>query len=211
MRPPRRQGARPDGHFIRTLNAARFAADVAGVPTILVARTDGAQRDTSDQRRRPRRPGIPHWRAHAGRLFRVRPGLDPAIARSLACAAYADVLWFETSTPDLGEAREFAQAVHELHPGKLLAYNCSPSFNWRSHLKKRQIASFQDDLAELGYRFQFVTLAGFHASTRRCSSSRTATRPAACPPTSSCRSGSSTSRSAGTPRHATSARSAPPL
>jgi isocitrate lyase len=96
-------------------------------------------------------------------FFRVRPGLEPVIARALACAPYADVIWFETSTPDMGEAREFAHAVHELYPGKLLAYNCSPSFNWRSHLKKRQIASFQDDLAELGYRFQFVTLAGFHA------------------------------------------------
>jgi len=85
------------------------------------------------------------------------------IARSLAYAPYADILWFETSTPDMGEAREFAQAIHERYPGKLLAYNCSPSFNWRSHLDDSQIATFQDELGDLGYRFQFVTLAGFHA------------------------------------------------
>src|SRR4029079_5508555 len=96
-------------------------------------------------------------------FFRVRCGLDWAIARSLAYAPYADLLWFETSTPDLGEAREFAQAIHERHPGKLLAYNCSPSFNWRRHLEDPQIATFQDELAALGYRFQFGTLAGFHA------------------------------------------------
>ena len=153
----------PTAHFIRTLNAARLAADVAGVPTVLVARTDALSAtlltsdvDPIDQE------FLTGERTPEG-FFRVRPGLEPVIARALACAPYADVLWFETSTPDLGEAREFAQAVHELYPGKLLAYNCSPSFNWRSHLKKRQIASFQDDLAELGYRFQFVTLAGFHA------------------------------------------------
>ena len=153
----------PTAQFIRTLTAARLAADVAGVPTVLVARTDALSAtlltsdvDPIDQE------FLTGERTPEG-FFRVRPGLDPAIARSLACAPYADVLWFETSTPDMGEAREFAQAVHELHPGKLLAYNCSPSFNWRSHLKKRQIASFQEDLAEVGYRFQFVTLAGFHA------------------------------------------------
>jgi isocitrate lyase len=153
----------PTAQFIRTLTAARLAADVAGVPTILVARTDALSAtlltsdvDPIDQ------DFLTGERTPEG-FFRVRPGLEPVIARALACAPYADVIWFETSTPDMGEAREFAQAVHELYPGKLLAYNCSPSFNWRSHLKKRQIASFQDDLAELGYRFQFVTLAGFHA------------------------------------------------
>jgi isocitrate/methylisocitrate lyase len=153
----------PTAHFIRTLTAARLAADVAGVPTVLVARTDALSAtlltsdvDPNDQ------VFLTGERTPEG-FFRVRPGLEPAIARSLACAPYADVLWFETSTPDLGEAREYAHAVHELYPGKLLAYNCSPSFNWRNHLKKRQIASFQDELAELGYRFQFVTLAGFHA------------------------------------------------
>ena len=153
----------PTAQFIRTLTAARLAADVAGVPTVLVARTDALSAtlltsdvDPIDQE------FLTGERTPEG-FFLVRPGLDPVIARALACAPYADVIWFETSTPDMGEAREFAQAVHELYPGKLLAYNCSPSFNWRSHLKKRQIASFQDDLADLGYRFQFVTLAGFHA------------------------------------------------
>jgi isocitrate lyase len=153
----------PTAQFIRTLTAARLAADVAGVPTILVARTDALSATllTSDVDPADRE-FLTGERTPEG-FFRVRPGLGPAIARSLACAPYADVLWFETSTPDMDEAREFALAVHELYPGKLLAYNCSPSFNWRSHLKKRQIARFQDELAELGYRFQFVTLAGFHA------------------------------------------------
>jgi isocitrate lyase len=153
----------PTAQFIRTLTAARLAADVAGVPTVLVARTDALSAtlltsdvDPIDQE------FLTGERTPEG-FYRVRPGLEPVVARALACAPYADVIWFETSTPDMGEAREFAQAVHELYPGKLLAYNCSPSFNWRSHLKERQIASFQDDLAELGYRFQFVTLAGFHA------------------------------------------------
>jgi isocitrate lyase len=153
----------PTAQFIRTLTAARLAADVAGVPTVLVARTDALSAtlltsdvDPTDQE------FVTGERTPEG-FFRVRPGLEPVVARALACAPYADVIWFETSTPDMGEAREFAQAVHELYPGKLLAYNCSPSFNWRNHLKDRQIASFQDDLAELGYRFQFVTLAGFHA------------------------------------------------
>jgi isocitrate/methylisocitrate lyase len=153
----------PTAQFIRTLTAARLAADVAGVPTVLVARTDALSAtlltsdvDPTDQE------FVTGERTPEG-FFRVRPGLEPVVARALACAPYADVIWFETSTPDMGEAREFAQAVHELYPGKLLAYNCSPSFNWRNHLTDRQIASFQDDLAELGYRFQFVTLAGFHA------------------------------------------------
>jgi isocitrate lyase len=153
----------PTAQFIRTLTAARLAADVAGVPTVLVARTDALSAtlltsdvDPTDQE------FVTGERTPEG-FFRVRPGLEPVIARALACAPYADIIWFETSTPDMGEAREFAQAVHEVYPGKLLAYNCSPSFNWRNHLKDRQIASFQDDLAELGYRFQFVTLAGFHA------------------------------------------------
>ena len=153
----------PTAQFIRTLTAARLAADVAGVPTVLVARTDALSAtlltsdiDPTDQE------FLTGERTPEG-FFRVRPGLEPVVARALACAPYADVIWFETSTPDMGEAREFAEAVHELYPGKLLAYNCSPSFNWRSHLKKRQIASFQDELGELGYKFQFVTLAGFHA------------------------------------------------
>src|SRR6185437_12481928 len=96
-------------------------------------------------------------------FYRVQDGLAPTIARGLAYAPYADLVWFETSTPDLDEAEQFAAALHERHPGRLLAYNCSPSFNWRKHLSDRQIASFQSDLAQLGYRFQFITLAGFHS------------------------------------------------
>ena len=153
----------PTAQFIRTLTAARLAADVAGVPTVLVARTDALSATLLTSDVDPTDQEFLTGERTAEGFFRVRPGLEPAIARSLACAPYADVLWFETSTPDIGEAREYAQAVHELYPGKLLAYNCSPSFNWRSHLKKRQIASFQDELGELGYKFQFVTLAGFHA------------------------------------------------
>src|SRR5947208_3494238 len=153
----------PTSHFLRILAAARLAADVCGVPTVLVARTDAlsatlltSDADPADE------PFLTGERTPEG-FFRVREGLDAAIARGRAAAPYADLVWFETSTPDLGEAREFAQAVHEEFPGKLLAYNCSPSFNWRKHLDDSEIASFQEDLAELGYRFQFVTLAGFHS------------------------------------------------
>jgi isocitrate/methylisocitrate lyase len=153
----------PTGHFLRMLAAARLAADVCGVPTVLVARTDAlsatlltSDADPVDE------PFLTGERTPEG-FFRVRGGLDACIARGRAAAAYADLVWFETSTPDLGEAREFAQAIHEEFPGKLLAYNCSPSFNWRRHLDDEQIAGFQEELAELGYRFQFVTLAGFHS------------------------------------------------
>ena len=153
----------PTSHFLRMLAAARLAADVCGVPTLLVARTDAlsatlitSDADPADEE------FITGERTPEG-FFRVKEGLEPAIARGLAAAPYADLVWFETSTPDMGEAREFAQAIHEQFPGKLLAYNCSPSFNWRAHLDDGQIAGFQDDLAELGYRFQFVTLAGFHS------------------------------------------------
>ena len=153
----------PTSQFVRTLVAARLAADVAGVPTVLFARTDALSAtllttDVDDADRE----FVTGERTAEG-FFRVRGGIESAIARALAYAPYADVLWCETSTPDVGEAREFAQAVHERYPGKLLAYNCSPSFNWRRHLDDAQIASFQEDLAELGYRFQFITLAGFHA------------------------------------------------
>jgi isocitrate lyase len=152
----------PTSQMVRTLNAARLAADVLDVPTLLVARTDALSAtlltsdvDEVDQ------PFVTGERTAEG-FYRVTDGLDAAIARSLAYAPHADVLWFETSTPDLGEAREFAQAIHERHPRKLLAYNCSPSFNWRKHLADEQIASFQQQLGEWGYRFQFITLAGFH-------------------------------------------------
>ncbi len=153
----------PTSQFIRTLTAARLAADVLDVPTVLLARTDSlaATLLTSDVDERDR-PFCTGKRTPEG-FFHIEAGLESAIARSLAYAPYADLLWFETSTPDLGEAREFAQAIHERFPGKLLAYNCSPSFNWKRHLDDAQIASFQADLGSLGYRFQFVTLAGFHA------------------------------------------------
>jgi isocitrate lyase len=153
----------PTGQFVRTLTAARLAADVAGVPTVLVARTDSlsAKLLTSDVDPADE-PFVTGKRTPEG-FFQVRDGLAAPIARSLAYAPYADLLWFETSTPDLGEAREFAQAIHERYPGKPLAYNCSPSFNWRRHLDDSAIARFQDELGALGYKFQFVTLAGFHA------------------------------------------------
>jgi isocitrate lyase len=153
----------PTSQFIRTLTAARLAADVLNVPTVLVARTDALSATllTSDVDEADA-PFCTGKRTSEG-FFEVQDGLDAAIARSLAYAPYADVLWFETSTPDLGEAREFAQAIHERHPRKLLAYNCSPSFNWKKALSDDQIASFQQQLGEWGYRFQFITLAGFHS------------------------------------------------
>ena len=153
----------PTAQFVRTLNAARLAADVLDVPTVLVARTDAlsAALLTSDIDEYDR-DFVTGERTAEG-FFRVRDGIDAAIARSLAYAPYADLLWFETSTPDLGEARDFARAIHEKFPGKLLAYNCSPSFNWRHHLDDEQIAGFQEQLAGWGYRFQFITLAGFHS------------------------------------------------
>jgi isocitrate lyase len=153
----------PTQQFIRTLAAARLAADVCDVPTLLVARTDAlsATLITSDVDERDQE-FLSGERTPEG-FFLVENGLDSAIARGLAYAPYADLIWFETSTPDLGEAREFADAIHERFPGKLLAYNCSPSFNWRRHLEDEEIATFQPRLAEMGYRFQFVTLAGFHA------------------------------------------------
>ncbi|MGH2703744.1 MAG: isocitrate lyase [Actinomycetota bacterium] len=153
----------PTGHFIRTLVAARLAADVMGVPTVLVARTDAdsAKLLTSDIDPRDR-PFVTGERTPEG-FFRVEGGLDLAIARGLAYARHADVLWCETATPDLGDARRFAEAIHREFPGKILAYNCSPSFNWRRYLDKETIARFQRELGAMGYTFQFVTLAGFHA------------------------------------------------
>jgi len=153
----------PTSHFVRMLVAARLAADVCGVPTVLVARTDAlsAKLITSDAD--PADEEFLTGERTPEGFFHVRDGLEPAIARGLAAAPYADLVWFETSTPDLGEAREFAEAIHERFPGKLLAYNCSPSFNWRAHLDDERIAAFQQELGELGYRFQFVTLAGFHS------------------------------------------------
>ena len=153
----------PTSQFIRTLAAARLAADVAGVPTVLIARTDALSATLLTSDVDPADEEFTTGDRTGEGFFRVRQGLEAAISRSLAYAAYADVLWFETSTPDLGEAREFAHAIHERFPGKLLAYNCSPSFNWRRSLEDDEIAIFQEELGALGYRFQFVTLAGFHA------------------------------------------------
>ena len=153
----------PTSQFVRTLTAARLAADVLDVPTILVARTDAlaATLITSDIDEYDQ-PFVTGERTPEG-FFRVNAGIDSAIARAIAYAPHADLLWCETSTPDMGEAREFAQAVHEKFPGKLLAYNCSPSFNWKAALDDAQIGRFQEELAGLGYRFQFITLAGFHS------------------------------------------------
>jgi isocitrate lyase len=155
----------PIAQHIRTLNAARLAADVEGVPTVLLCRTDAhsAQLLTSDIDERDR-SFITGERTAEG-FFRIRQGMgvEYAIARSLAYAPYADLLWWETSEPDLAEAEQFAEAIHRQFPGKVLAYNCSPSFNWKKKLPPERIASFQQEIARMGYRFQFVTLAGFHS------------------------------------------------
>jgi isocitrate lyase len=153
----------PTQQFVRTLNAARLAADVLDVPTVLVARTDAlsAALLTSDVDEYDR-DFVTGERTAEG-FYCVRDGIEAAISRGLAYAPYADLIWCETSTPDLDEAREFAEAIHEKFPGKLLAYNCSPSFNWRKHLDDDTIARFQHQLGEWGYKFQFITLAGFHS------------------------------------------------
>jgi isocitrate lyase len=153
----------PTGQHIKTLNAARLAADVCGVPTLVVARTDAhaATLITSDVDERDR-PFITGDRTAEG-FYRVRNGIAACIARGLAYAPYSDLLWMETSTPDLDVAREFADAIHARYPDQMLAYNCSPSFNWRKHLDDGTIEKFQRELGEMGYLFQFITLAGFHA------------------------------------------------
>jgi isocitrate lyase len=153
----------PTAQHIRTLNAARLAADVCGVPSVIVARTDSLAADllTSDVDERDQ-PFLTGERTGEG-FFRVRSGPEAAIARGLAYAPYADLVWVETGKPDLEFAKRFADALHREHPDKLLAYNCSPSFNWKRHLDDDQIARFQKELGAMGYRFQFVTLAGFHA------------------------------------------------
>src|SRR5918912_3764161 len=153
----------PTAHAIRNLISARLAADVMGVPTIIVARTDAdaanlitSDVDPVDQ------PFLTGERTVEG-FYRTNPGIDQAIARGLAYAPFADVVWCETSKPDLEQARTFAEAIHEKFPGKLLAYNCSPSFNWKLNLSDEDIRTFQEQIGEMGYKFQFVTLAGFHA------------------------------------------------
>ncbi len=152
----------PTGQFIRTLVAARLAADVLDVPTWLVARTDanGASLLTSDVDERDR--GFLTGERTPEGYYRVRSGLEAAIARGISYAPYADLVWCETATPDLDEARTFAEAIRAEHPGKMLAYNCSPSFNWSRKLDAATIAKFQRELGAMGYRFQFITLAGWH-------------------------------------------------
>lgn len=158
----------PTQTFIRTLNAARLAADVCGVDTIICARTDAhsATLITSDIDDYDH-PFIDRSSRTGEGFYRLKQGnhhsVEHAIARGLAYAPYSDLVWWETSEPDLGEAREFAQEMHRQHPGRLLAYNCSPSFNWRAKLDAKTIESYQEQIAEMGYRFQFVTLAGFHS------------------------------------------------
>ena len=153
----------PTREAVDKLNAARLAADVLGVPTLIVARTDADAADllTSDVDDNDK-PFITGERTVEG-FFRVRPGLDQAISRGLAYAPYADLVWCETSKPNLEEARKFAEAIHAKYPGKLLAYNCSPSFNWKKNLDDATIATFQKELGAIGYKFQFITLAGFHS------------------------------------------------
>ncbi len=153
----------PTGQHIKTLSAARLAADVSGVPSLIVARTDAqaATLLTSDIDERDQ-PFVTGERTAEG-FYRVRNGIGSCIARGLSYAPYSDLLWMETSTPDLGVAAQFADAIHSVYPDQMLAYNCSPSFNWRANLDDSTIAKFQKELAAMGYKFQFITLAGFHA------------------------------------------------
>ncbi len=154
----------PTSEAINKLVAARLAADICNVPTLLVARTDAESANllTSDIDERDRAFIAGRERTSEG-FFRVKPGIDAAVARGVAFAPYADLVWCETAVPDLHEAQKFADAVHKHFPGKLLAYNCSPSFNWKEKLDDQTIAKFQRELGAMGYKFQFVTLAGFHA------------------------------------------------
>jgi isocitrate lyase len=152
----------PATMFIPKLTAARLAADVLGVPTVLIARTDANSRLVTGAADIHDEPFLTGERTGDG-FLRYRGGIQAAIARGLLYAPYADLLWCETSEPDLDEARQFAEAIHDRFPGKLLAYNCSPSFNWKRKLDNRTIARFQRELGAMGYKFQFVTLAGFHA------------------------------------------------
>ena len=153
----------PTQEAVQKLVAARLAADTMGVPTLLVARTDAEAADllTSDIDANDR-PFCTGERTVEG-FYKTRPGIDQAISRGLAYAPYADLVWCETGKPDLAFARRFAEAIHAKYPGKLLAYNCSPSFNWKKNLDDDTIARFQRELGAMGYRFQFITLAGFHA------------------------------------------------
>ncbi|MFD9050213.1 isocitrate lyase [Streptomyces zaomyceticus] len=153
----------PTAQHIRTLNAARLAADIADTPTLIVARTDALAANllTSDVDERDARFATGERTAEG--FYRVQNGMAPVIARGLAYAPYADLIWVETGTPDLAQAREFAEAIHAEYPDRMLAYNCSPSFNWKAALDDDQIAKFQRELGAMGYKFQFITLAGFHS------------------------------------------------
>ena len=153
----------PTAEAIQKLVAARLAADVMGVPTLIMARTDADSANLITSDIDPRDRGFITGERTVEGFFRINGGIKAAIARAIAYAPYADLIWCETSKPDLKEAREFAEAVHKVFPGKLLAYNCSPSFNWKKNLDDQTIASFQKELAKMGYKFQFITLAGFHA------------------------------------------------
>jgi isocitrate lyase len=153
----------PTREFVEKLVAARLAADVCGVPTILIARTDANSAGLLLSDADPHDRRFIHGERTPEGFFQYRGGIDAAIARGLSYAPYADMLWCETSTPDLAEAKKFAEAIHAKFPGKLLAYNCSPSFNWKKKLDDVTIANFQQELGRMGYKFQFVTLAGFHA------------------------------------------------
>jgi isocitrate lyase len=153
----------PTSQFIKTLSAARLASDVCGVPTMLIARTDSLAATLMTSDIDPQDSKFLTGDRTAEGFYRVKPGIESAIARGLSYAPYADLLWFETSVPDIGEAKEFADAIKEKYPDKMLAYNCSPSFNWEKKLDQNAIAKFQTDLAEYGYKFQFITLAGWHS------------------------------------------------
>jgi len=154
----------PGSTFIRNLKAARLAADILDVPTVIIARTDAnsAKLLTTGLDKEDHQFITDKNRTAEG-FYRITGGIDMAINRGLQYAPYADLLWCETSTPDLEEAKKFADAIHEKYPGKILAYNCSPSFNWKKHLTDDVIAKFQDELNKMGYKFQFITLAGFHS------------------------------------------------
>ncbi len=153
----------PTSQHIRTLNAARLAADIENVPTLVIARTDALAADLLTSDIDPiDEPFLTGERTAEG-FFRVRNGIEPVLARAKAYAPYSDLIWVETGIPDLGLAREFATEMRKDFPDQMFAYNCSPSFNWRAALSDDEIATFQDELGELGYKFQFITLAGFHA------------------------------------------------
>lgn len=201
----------PTQTAIRHLIAARLAADVMGVPTVIIARTDAnaANLITSDVDPYDA-PFITGERTAEG-FYRTQAGIDQAIARGLAYAPYADMIWCETSEPNLDEARRFAEAIHEKFPGKLLAYNCSPSFNWKKKLDDKTIANFQKEIARMGYKFQFVTLAGFHALNHSMFELAATTATAAWRPIPNCSRQNLRTNNMVTRQHAISAKSAPAI